>query len=158
MIKKRHSFFNVRGFLLIESLIAITMLSIGLALIVHSFANSLHAGRLSQDYMTAVSYLEQKINEIENEDMTAGEFEGTFDDRFFWKAKITPLASPAPAVLEDEEREKDEAEQKDEEMKFFLDKVTLKVFWKIKNKQKEIAVTTYLKGNDPSEEKEEKGE
>lgn len=63
-LKKRS---NRRGYLLLESVAAVAIVGVGLAIILRSFASSLRASKISQEYFIASSILKGKMWSLEEE-------------------------------------------------------------------------------------------
>lgn len=80
------------GFTLIETLVAMMILSISLVAILQLFSGGLRSARLSENYSRAVFHAREKMEEILVSDkMATGDLEGRFDDEFRWKAEIRHL-------------------------------------------------------------------
>ena len=85
---------NNRGFLLLEVMVSVAILSVAFVLILNSFTRSLRAIELSEDYFRAGLLLEQKLLEISASDAEEGSSEGTFIDfnnRFSWSLDVVRL-------------------------------------------------------------------
>lgn len=112
-----------RGFLLLEIMISISVLSIGILLILNSFVNLIRSIELSKDYFKAGLMLEEKLTEVYNSDieegLSGGEFSG-FDNRFSWDMN----------VIESEDGSCKE--------------VSLKVSWRERGKEKDLSVSTCI--------------
>ncbi len=113
-----------KGFLLLEIMISVSILSFGVLLILDSFVRPLRATELSMDYFKAGLLLEEKMSELYNSGMKddgimRGEFSG-FDSRFFWAMDISDLESG------------------------FCREISLKVYWRNKNKEEDLSVSTYI--------------
>ena len=111
------------GFLLLEIMISISVLSIGILLILNSFVSLIRSIELSKDYFKAGLMLEEKVTEVYNSDieegLSGGEFSG-FDNRFSWDMN----------VIESEDGSCKE--------------VSLKVFWRERDKEKDLSVSTCI--------------
>jgi len=115
-----------KGFLLLEVMVSIGILSIGLVLVLGSFMRSIRAMELSEDYFRAGLLLEAKIYEVLNSDIEEGLSEGVFTDfgnRFSWNSNVENL---------EEEGFED------------ISEVTLEVSWDQGNKKQSIPVSTYI--------------
>ena len=115
-----------KGFLLLEVMVSITVLSIGLVLVLSSFMRSIRAIEISEDYFRAGLLLEEKIYEVLNSDIEEGLSEGVFADfgnRFSWNLSIENL------------------EQEGFEN---ISEVSLEVSWDQRNKRQSIPVSTYI--------------
>lgn len=111
------------GFLLLEVMISVSILSFGLLLILNSFMKPIRAAELSKDYFKAGLLLEEKMFEICNSDITEGSSGGSFsgfNSSFSWNLDVI----------------------KSEESAF--KEINLKILWNEKNKEQDIAVSTYL--------------
>ncbi|HAO22175.1 MAG: hypothetical protein BWK80_48010 [Desulfobacteraceae bacterium IS3] len=81
-----------KGFTLIETLVAMMILSISLVAILQLFSGGLRSARLSENYSRAVFHAREKMEELlVSQKMAPGELEGRFDDEFRWKAEIRHL-------------------------------------------------------------------
>ena len=86
-----------KGFTLIETLVAISILSISLVVILQLFSGGLKSSRLSDDYTRGIFHAMEKMEEILLADeITDGVFEGEFEDGFRWTAEIIHLESEEP--------------------------------------------------------------
>lgn len=112
-----------KGFLLLEIMISVSILSLGILLVLNSFMRPVRAAELSKDYFKAGLLLEGKLLELYNSDieegMSKGEF-SDFDNRFSW--------------------ELDAVKSEDG----FCKEVNLKVFWHEKNKEEDLSILTYI--------------
>lgn len=83
-----------RGFLLVEVLVALSVLLIGLILISRSFGISLRAVAYSKYYLIATTLLEKKAIDCETkDDLEDGKTNGVFSENedFSWIQKVTDL-------------------------------------------------------------------
>lgn len=82
-----------RGFTLLEVIIAFTILSVSLVMVMQLFSAGLRASRASCDYTRAVIYAKDIMEEMSgNSTQNSGEF----DDGYSWETEIEPY-------MEDEE-------------------------------------------------------
>jgi prepilin-type N-terminal cleavage/methylation domain-containing protein len=133
-----------RGFLLIELLVTIAILSGGLVLILAGFNSSLNALRTSQNIIRASEILEEKMWQLEQqaeeeEGIVAGEDEGEVNG-FSWVKEVLPLeetALPQDESLWDEETAPI--------LETALSEVKLNLHWREGSKERELSVITYLK-------------
>jgi general secretion pathway protein I len=84
-----------RGFTLIETLVAISILSVSLVVLMQLFSGGLKSSRLSDEYTRGIFHAREKMDEI----LLAGELSegiigGEFDDGFKWKAEALRLDMP----------------------------------------------------------------
>ncbi len=76
------------GFTLIETLVAMAILSISLVVILQLFSGGLKSSRLSDNYTRAIFHAREKMEEILLDDnFTDMAMEGEFSDGFEWKAQ-----------------------------------------------------------------------
>jgi len=110
---------NIKGFMLLEVMLSLAILSFGLLIVIHSFRLSLRGEESSKVYTTASFLLERKLWEIEGEKELSplfGEFSSPYED-FSWKGSLS--STPVKGIL----------------------KITLTVFYK----EEECAgLTTYI--------------
>lgn len=112
-----------KGFLLLEIMVSVGILSIGLVLILSSFMRLIRAIDVSEDYFRAGLLLENKIFEMQYSDTEEGSKDGRFSDfesRFLWHSNVVRLEGD------------------------FLDEMNLEVSWNQGNKQKNMSIATYL--------------
>ena len=140
-----------KGFLLIELLVTIAILSSGLVLILAGFHSSLNALRTSQNVIRASQILEQEMLNLERqteeeEGIVAGVREGEVNG-FSWFQEVVPLeetAIPIDESLWDEDIAP--------ALETVLSTVKLSLRWREGVKERELSVVTYLKSK--KEEKE----
>jgi general secretion pathway protein I len=81
-----------RGFTLIETLVAISILAISLVVILQLFSGGLKSSKLSDEYTRGIFYAKEKMDEILlAEELTEGVINGKVDDDFRWRAEALPL-------------------------------------------------------------------
>ena len=112
-----------QGFLLLEVMVSVVVITVGLVYIIRSFSVSTRAISTSRNYMQAVHLMEAKLWDLEeNRRVETGEDEGYFADnrKFRWAIKAeTEEESP-------------------------LNKINLVVSWKEGGKKQSLTATTYL--------------
>ncbi|MBL7068661.1 MAG: type II secretion system protein [Candidatus Omnitrophica bacterium] len=112
------------GFLLLEVLVSVTMISVGLIYVVRSFSASTRAITTSAKFLNSVSMLEEKLWELEAKGaIERGRYRGsiTTDDEYSWEAEVEGLEN-AP-----------------------INSLKLKVGWKGPQKRRQgISIETYL--------------
>ena len=112
-----------KGFLLLEIMISVSILSFGIILILNSFMGPIMAAQLSRDYFNAGFLLEEKMLELYSGDVEEGSSKGgfsAFDSKFSWDLDVARL----------------------EEIP--CKEVSLKVLWKQKNKEQDLSILTYI--------------
>jgi len=81
-----------RGFTLIETLVAISILAISLVVILQLFSGGLKSSKLSDEYTRGIFYAKEKMDEILlAEELTEGVINGKVDDDFRWRAEALHL-------------------------------------------------------------------
>ncbi len=111
------------GFLLLEIMISVLILSIGVLLVLDSFVDPIRATELSRNYFKAGLLLEEKLLELYNSDIEEGILRGEFsdfDNRFSWDMDVIKLEDG------------------------FCKEISLKVLWREKDKEKDLSVLTYI--------------
>lgn len=108
------------GFLFIELLISVLVMSIGLVAVLNSFIQSLRAIEYSNNYFQAGLFLEDKAFEIYNGDKKEGFSRSLFNSKFSWELNIVKLEEIA------------------------LNEISLKVLWNDRNKECDASVFTCL--------------
>ena len=113
-----------KGFLFIELMLSVLIMSIGFITILNSLISSAKAIEYSKDYFTACLLLENKALEAFNANIKEGLSQGAFSEvnkKFSWEmnAEITEESGG-------------------------LKEVSLSVFWGEKNKKGDVTIVTYL--------------
>ncbi len=83
-----------KGFLLLEVMVSVAILSIALVMILGSFTRSIRTIELSEDYFRAGLLLENKIYELSHSEIEEGSSSGVFsdfDNRFSWNLEIMKM-------------------------------------------------------------------
>jgi general secretion pathway protein I len=81
-----------KGFTLLETLVAISILAISLVVILQLFSGGLKSSKLSDEYTRGIFHAREKMDEILLAGaLTEGVIGGEFDDGFRWKAEALPL-------------------------------------------------------------------
>lgn len=79
------------GFTLIEVLVALTVLSLSLAIIYAVFSASIRGNRVAEEYEQATLIAESKLNSMGIEEpIQEGSTSGNWNDRFRWNAVVAP--------------------------------------------------------------------
>ena len=118
-----------KGSFLAEVLLAVSILSVGLTVVIHALLSSLRATVYTRDYSLAIILMENKMHELLQKGFIASSvkeenaFEPPFE-RFHYELETQPVASIEPEG--------------------FLNKVFLRCFWTSGKKTKDISLTTYL--------------
>ena len=79
----------MKGFTLMEVVIALAILGIGLMVIIELFSGGLRLARTSEEYTRAMNYGRMKMEEISSkQNIEEGTEEGKFDDTFRWQVGV----------------------------------------------------------------------
>ena len=138
MKTKTQKLFNERGSLLIETILAVVILSFCLTVIIRSMLTSLKATTATRDYMEAVFTADSKMGDYlktlaADENIMAGEDSGS-SDSFSEKTKFRPkveINTPANDRLGEESVVKE---------------LKLSLSWNAGQKEKKMELSTYLLG------------
>jgi len=136
---------KTKGFLIVESLLSIAILSIGLTLVLRSFSKSLYAAKLSKDYLEVLSLIDYKILEIEAPEVTIPT-DIEYNEKFSWDITSTETPLLSREEPEDEPKEPLPEEEKTEETKkkIYLKEVNLEASWKGRNRKENISISTFM--------------
>ena len=78
------------GFTLMETLVAMMLLSISLVVVLQLFSGGLKSGKLADDYTRAVFFAREKMEDfLLKTNLEEGSYEGKFDDVYGWKVEVT---------------------------------------------------------------------
>jgi general secretion pathway protein I len=89
------------GFTLLETLVAMMILSIALVIIFQQFSGALNTGHISESYTRAVWHAREKMDELLLYETPSQEIqEGEFGDGYRWRYRIEPANSDSPLNLE----------------------------------------------------------
>lgn len=128
---KKHGLLNLiqhpPGFTLIETLVAMMLLAISLAVILQLFSGGLKSAKVADDYTRGVFFAREKMEEyLLIEDLEEGTFDGKFDETYRWQVDIKFI------------------EPKDEERVLPVDLYQLDVVvsWPVGGQEKKIQIST----------------
>lgn len=117
------------GFTLIEVLVALTILSLSLALIYSGFSSALLGGQAAVDYQKATLLAESKLDSIGIETpLEEGQALGEFDNKFRWELLVTPYS--------------EEDDQELAQGRTRLVKVVVSVFWGSSSDEKSVSLSS----------------
>jgi len=89
------------GFTLLETLVAMMILSIALVIIFQQFSGALNAGHISESYTRAVWHAREKMDELLlYETLSEDIQEGDFEDEYRWRYRIEQVKSDSGLNLE----------------------------------------------------------
>lgn len=114
--------------MLIEAVASIAVIAIGLTVILHSFASSFRASKISQEYFTASSLLKDKMWELEEK----AEREGGLEE-----SKTKEAISDTGYVMEVEVKRLGSSDP--------LNEARAAVSWKNGDRDEKMEVATFLK-------------
>lgn len=117
-----------RGFTLIEILVAISVLSIAMVVILQLFSGGLKSSRLSDAYAKGVFHAREKMEEI----LLGAEFaedvsEGEFDDAYRWRSDII---------------RQEQSEEEASKLPFYAYHIRVDIFWDEGDKEKNFGINT----------------
>ncbi len=116
-----------RGFTLIETLVAVSILAISMAILLQLFSGGLKSSRLSDDYTHGIFHAREKMDEILlASDLTEGVIQGKFEDGFRWRAEASLL---------------DAHEGKDVKLPIRAFNVKVEIFWGEEEQEKRFAIS-----------------
>ena len=83
-----------RGFTLLETLVALSVLAISLGVIYQIFGTSLRNMQYAKEYSYAQMFAESKISELgKGIPVAEGKYKGEIDDKYVWEINIAPELS-----------------------------------------------------------------
>jgi general secretion pathway protein I len=122
------------GFTLIETLVAIMILSISLVVIMQLFSGGLKAGKLSDDYLNGIFHAREKMEELlMSGNLLPGTYSGAFEDGYQWAAVLDIAENPA---------ETEEEAAISEKMPVMLVTINLAVTWTSGLREKSYRLST----------------
>ncbi len=130
--QRRQSIEKSKGFTLLETLVALSVLAISLGVTYQVFSSALRGSNLADDYTQASMYADSHLAEISKRiDRLSGISQGAYNQRYRWKLEVLPLdSSNSAAVLESVKRYQ----------------VVLDVYWQGKKGPRSIRATTFRLG------------
>ena len=90
------------GFTLLETLVAMMILSIALVVVLQLFSGALNTGHISESHTRAVWHAREKMDELLLYETLSEEIqEGDFEDGYRWRYQIEQAAADSQMNLED---------------------------------------------------------
>lgn len=87
-----------KGFTLIETLVAMMILSISFVVIMQLFSGGLKSSKITTDYIYGIFHAREKMEEILlSDNLTSGNLNGDFDDGYEWTATVSLLETDEKA-------------------------------------------------------------
>lgn len=121
-----------RGFTLLETLVALSVLAIALVVVLQLFSGGLKAGKASDDYTRAVFHGREKMEEmLLATPLEAGILEGDCDGKYRWQTEVAPIELP---------------EEEAQVLPFRMMDITVRIFWSqgARDKRFELHTTKIL--------------
>ncbi len=151
------------GFLLLEVLLAITVISIGSSVIMRTYSNSIAAGIVSQQYVVAANLVEEKFWDIlALEEISAAPTEGTFKAPYTDYSFSVHIEEQMPELESDDEFEEaaytdslsSNVQQtvEEEEPIYILYKIEVTVTWSYRGDEKALSQRTAVIRKQPEDE------
>ncbi|MEM7400721.1 MAG: prepilin-type N-terminal cleavage/methylation domain-containing protein [Pseudomonadota bacterium] len=130
--QREQSIERYKGFTLLETLVALSVLAISLGVTYQVFSSALRGSNIADDYTQASMYADSHLAEISKRiDRLSGVSQGVYNQRYRWKLEVLPLDSGnSTAVLESVKRYQ----------------VVLDVYWQGKKGPRSIRATTFRLG------------
>ena len=120
------------GFTLLEVLVAFSLLSVSLGVIMLGISKSLRVSDVTREYSRAITLAESRLAEYSEIDLsTVTETAGRFDDRYDWAVEIKPYETSGGQVGVGNT---------------IAYQLTAKVVWPGRNNQREIVLSTIRLG------------
>lgn len=117
-----------KGFTLIETLVAVMILSISLVVVMQLFSGGLKSNKISNDYSYGIFHAREKMEELLlTEELLPGSFSGEFDDGYRWHTM-------AEIIGED-----DEVSGK---MPVSMMRIDVDISWQVGNREKHYKLST----------------
>ena len=119
---------NNDGFSLLEVIVALAIMAIGFVTVSQLFSGSIRSVSLSEQYLKGTTLAHSKLGELEINNYTTSEFEGTFfnEKKYRWQLEIAPYTSPLNSA----------------ENNIQLSRVNLNVLWEDGGKIRDIELHT----------------
>ena len=119
---------NDDGFSLLEVIVALAIMAMGFITVLQLFSGSIRSVSLSEQYLKGTTLAHSKLGELEVNNYSVTEPEGTFPDEknYRWQLQISPHTSPLNS----------------KENNIQLSEVTLNVLWEDAGKTRDIEMST----------------
>ncbi len=124
---------NMDGFTLIETLVAMTLISVTLVLIMQIFSSGLTSVNTTESYTLSIFHAQEKMEELFlSKELSPGIMDGAFNDLYRWETEIKKIETPL-TLMDDEKKNIVPYDI------FFL---SVTVFWKSGSREKDFKLTT----------------
>jgi len=138
----RRSTTFVKGFTLLEVVVAMAILGMGLTVIIELFSGGLRLGRASEEYTKATNYARIKLEEIgSQQDLVEGTEEGELEEAFRWQVSVKKID-----ILPIEKNP-------DFKPPVELFQVKISILWKSGSKERSTSIESYKMTKSGGEEK-----
>ena len=126
--KQRLKKINNDGFSLLEVIVALAIMAMGFVTVSQLFSGSIRSVSLSEQYLKGTTLAHSKLGELEVNNYSLSEFEGTFpnEKNYRWLIEISPYTSPLNS----------------KENNIQLSEVTLNILWEDAGKMRDIELNT----------------
>jgi len=116
------------GFSLLEVIVALAIMAMGFVTVLQLFSGSIRSVSLSEQYLKGTTLAHSKLGELEVNNYSVTEFEGTFPDEknYRWQLQVSPHTSSLNS----------------KENNIQLSEVTLNVLWEEAGKTRDIEIST----------------
>ncbi len=145
------------GFLLLEVILAITIISVGTVAIMKTYTTSLAASIVSQQYATASNLLDQIIwDKTSLKEIPPGSSSGKFDppnSMYEWDVTIEEILPDLPPMdeLEDIDQTDDDPNSEVDKPVYILYVINATVKWRYRKSPKELSYQTAVMRKQPEE-------
>ena len=125
-----------KGFTLIETLVAVMILSISLVVVMQLFSGGLKSNKISNDYLYGIFHAREKMEDLLlTDELLPGSFNGDFGDGYQWQAVID-FVSGLDGELNGEE------DNTSKKMPVSTMSIKLDIIWKTGNREKRYNLST----------------
>jgi len=117
-----------KGFTLLETLVAMTILAVTLLTLVQMFSGSMNQAIQADQYQNGVYLAQQKFSQLELDNFKSDITEGGFENQenYHWQLKVSPY----------------ESSLNNEEARIQIQKISLRVYWEDRNQEKEVQLVS----------------
>lgn len=121
-----------KGFTLLEVLVAFSLLSVSLGVIMLGISKSLRVSDVTREYSRAITLAESRLAEYSEIDLSRdSQVSGRFDNRYDWSVEIEPYHTSGEPIKGGN---------------IIAYRVTARVIWPGRNNQREIILSTLRLG------------
>ena len=119
---------NEKGFTLLEIIASLTILAVAILTLVQLFSGSMNQATQADRYLNGVYLAQQKFSQLEMDNFKSDTTEGAFENQegYRWQLETLPYESPL----------------NNEEARIKIQKVSLRVYWEDKDREKEVQLVS----------------